>query len=405
MGEMKIGFVPLGEYTPDLRYFANSGLIRAENVVPVYGDYLASPALDRIALVAGSASAYGLHVDQRTGRAFAGIGSRLYEVLDDGTVTERSRAALYPGLPPSNGYWRGCSYGDAVIMTNYTEPVQHLVPGAAVFADMITSTFAPRARSCFSLRNNIFLANCYLTAAYDGLSAGANPTLLAWSGSDRPTQFGSSNANPEIIGADYQSLSFDIGDITGTVAGSDSSTDYGIIVHSNGVVRVDGPPYTCRVIVRDLGGLYPYGVCAAGQDVYLWTAAGLGRLRSGSGPLELVGVGRFVRALVDNATGFSDHPTASVGLLDASEAAFCVSMAYDAINDMLFVAYSENGDLYGRALLAYNIGEDRISWFQLRYDPVIESASQIQFLCSGRQNSAASWCPGRDLRFISSDQL
>lgn len=404
MGEIRRSFVPFGEYTPDLRYFANDGLVVAENVVPVYGDYLSSPAMERIVLVAGSAIAYGMHVDQRTGRGFVGIGDRLYEVLDDGTVTDRSRAAFYGGLPPSAGFWRGCSYGDTVIMTDYTEPVQYLPPAAVDFADMITSTFAPRARHCFPLRQNLFLANCTLPGAYDGLSAGANPTLVAWSGNDTPRLFGSLNANPEIRGAGYQPLNFDIGDIAACTAGSDGDNDYGIVAHSNGIVRVDGPPYTFRVIARNTGTLYPYGICSAGQDVYLWTAAGLGRLRGGSGPLELLGVGKFIRAITDNATGFSSHPSATVGLLDASEAAFCVSMAHDPTNDILFISYSENNNLYSRALLSYNIGEDRLTWFQLRHATGTDP-DQIMFLCAGRQLPSASWAPGRDLRFISSIAL
>lgn len=404
MGERIQGFVPFGEYTPDLRYLANNGLLRAENVVPVYGDYLSSPALDRISATIVADQPYGLYVDRRTGRGYAGIGSRLYEILEDGTVTDRSIATLYGGLVPSNGYWRGCSFGTNVVMTNYTEPVQYLASGAALFANMITSTFAPRARFCFPLSINLFLANCTLPGAYDTLASGANPTLVAWSRNDDIRQFGSRNANPEIVGADYQPLNYDIGDITGACAGSDGQTDYGIIIHSDGLVRVDGPPYQFRVIGRNVGGLYPYGVCAAGQDVYIWTAAGLARLPGGSGPLQLIGEGKFIRAQTDNATGFSQHPGATVGLLDASEAAHTVSMAHDPLNNILFVAYSENNNLYSKALLAYNIGEDRLTWFQVRHEAEADPNIAL-FLNSGRNSAANSWCPGRDIRFLTATSL
>lgn len=404
MSERINGFVPFGEYKPDLRYFANDGLLRAENVIPVYGDYLSSPALERLSASIVGDQPFGLYVDRSTGKGFAGIGPRLYEILEDGTVTDRSRAATYPGLPPANGFWRGCNFGANVIMTNYTEPVQYLATGAALFADMITSVFAPRGRFCFPLRNNLFLVNCTLPAAYDGLPIGANPTLAAWSGSDVFRQFGSFNADPQIIGAGYQQLNFDIGNVTGACAGSDGNTDYGIIVFSDGLVRVDGPPYTFRVIGRNVGGLYPYGMCAAGQDVYIWTAAGLARLPGGSGPLQLIGEGKFIRAQTDNSTGFSQHPGATVGLLDASEAAYTVSMAHDPLNNILFVSYSENGELYSKALLAYNIGEDRLTWFQMR-DQVGADPSLVLYLNSGRQSSANSWCPGRDVRFVTSSGL
>lgn len=404
MGERINGFVPFGEYKPDLRYLANDGLLRAENVVPVYGDYLSSPAMERLSASIAAALPYGMYVDRSSGKGFVGLGDRLYEVLEDGTITDRSRAAFYGGLTGQNGFWRGCNFGTNVIMTDYTEPVQYLTPTAVDFADMITSTFAPRARFCFPLRNNLFLANCILPAAYDGLAIGANPVLVAWSASDLFRQFGSFNVDPQLVGAGYQELNFDIGNITGACAGSDGNTDYGIVMHSDGLVRVDGPPYSFRVIGRNVGGLYPYGICAAGQDVYIWTAAGLARLPGGSGPLEVIGAGKFVRAQTDNSTGFSQHPGATVGLADSTEAAYVVSIAHDPLNNILFVSYSENNNLYSKALLAYNIGEDRLSWFQIRHQAGADPNLAL-FLNSGRHSAANSWCPGRDVRFLTATSL
>ena len=402
MTELLTGFVPFGEFMPDQRLLANGGLYRAENVVPAHGDYVSSPALTRIVSVAEDL-AFGLHVDQRSGHGYAGIGDDIYEVTEAGVVTPRSIAGGYPALPSANGFWRGTSVGANVVMTDYTEPVQYLASGAALFANMITTTgatgFAPRARHVFMLRQNLFLANCFLPLAYDGLAAGANPTLIAWSQSGNIRAFGSARANPELIGAGFQPLEYDLGSIRCAVG----SSDYGIVGFSDGLVRVDGPPYTARVIVTGPGCLYPYGMCAAGDDVYLWGGAGLARLRGGEPPLEILGSGppgKFHRFLTDNATGFSAHPVASVGLLDETEAAYVVSLAYDSVNDMLFVAYSENNDLYSKALLAYNVREDRLSWFQLRHASG-DLLSQALFLCPGRQTTA-SWAPGRDIRFLSS---
>jgi len=395
------GYIPFGEFTPDLRLFANDGLVRADNVVPVYGDYITSPAIERIVDASlSTGQVHGLHVDPLSGKGYAAIGQSIIECNEDGTKTDRSGAAYVEDS------WMGCSFGSTVIMTNLLNPVQALVSGAGTFANLITSTFAPKAKFCFPFRVNLFLAHLSLGSGYDGLSAGANPTVVAWSQNDVPAKFGSFNANPELRGAGYQPLNFDIGEITGACSGA----DYAIIAHSNGIVRVDGPPYTFRVVATNYGCLFPYAMCVVGDDTYLWTPAGLGRMRGGVGPIESIGLGKFVRFLVDNATGFSPHPFMTMGLLDNTEPYVAVSMAHDAINNVLFIAYSHFDTLtssnqpYGKALLAYNISEDRLTWFQVQNGELDAAKNLCLFLRPGRQQPPASWCPGRDIRFLSNSE-
>lgn len=396
------GFISFGEYKPDLRYFANDGLLRADNVIPVYGGYIVSPSygapLGLIAVGPADGTPQGLHIHQANGNVYAPVhdlsasSTQMWQITPAGVVTDVSRAALY-----ALGAFTGCSFGSNVIMTNKTSLVQFQANGTGLFADMITSTFVPRAHFCFSLRNNLFLANCELSAGYDGLPAGANPTLVAWSGSDLFRQFGSFNADPQIIGAGYQQLNFDIGDIRCGLAGA----DYGIIGHSNGIVRVDGPPYTFRVISRGIGMAFPYGACSVRDDIYFMSPAGLAVLVGGEGPPRIIGGGKFVRSMIDNVTGFGLHAAFISVAATLDYATFSnLSMAHDAVNDIIWVAYTLSGDATPcRGLLAYNIAEDRASFFQVYFSG---NPTGTLFLRAGRQGAVGDWMPGRDIRWISS---
>lgn len=394
MGERISGIVPFGEFKPDLRYLANDGLIRATNLIPVYGNYVTSPKLERVSgqINAAQTTSFGLHVDRATGNAYIGAetlaGARdLYKVTPAGVVSIVSKVAgAYAASDHTSG-WQGASFGQNQIMTHVTaaggDPVQVLLPGAALFADMIVSTFQPRGRFVFPLGQNLFLANCYLPAGYDGLSAGANPTLVCWSRSDDITQYGSQNANPEIIGAGYQPLNFDIGEITGAI----SCGDYGIIGFSDGIARVDGPPYVFRVLSRSTGTIYPNSMCAVGADAYLWSSGGPAKLVGGYGEPQVIGAGRWLRFLLDNATGFSEAPAVfgSSNILD-------VSMAFDPQNELLFICYSILGNV-GLQFIVYNIREDRTSTFNL--------GTSVRFLRAGQSTvDSGAWSPGRAIRFV-----
>lgn len=392
-------FIPFGEFAPDRRYLGNeeSGMLMAREVVPVYGSYIASPDTPSIATVVGSGTERGLHVHFQTGDGYVavdvGANGRIFQVTEAGVVTDRSIAALYTaGLETY-----GCSFGTNVIMTNGTDPVQFRDgSGASLFANMITSAaFAPAGKFPFAFKNNLFLANLTLPAAYDTLPIGANPTVVAWSRNDDIRQFGSFNIDPQIIGAGYQPLNFDIGNITGAIGG----TDYALVACSNGFVRIEGPPYTFSVVVDGCGCLYPYSLVRVREDVYFWGPAGLMRLPGGFGPVQSVGIGKFTRSLIDNATGFSDMAWVNGGQI--------ISGAYDAVNDIVVMAYrsalSTSGvvDPHTQTFLWHNVTENRSSVATMpRYD-TNDKVSPIHYLRTGKQAGVGStWSPARDIRFL-----
>lgn len=401
MGSIVKGYVPFGEYKPDLRFFANDGLYRADNVIPVYGGYIVSPAWEGGSAPVGPNTGVpqGMHAHQANGNCYvpvtAGAVTRIWQVTPGNVVTDVSRAALYAVPVSPAGGWVGTSFGPHVVLCPSSDEVQYQADGTGLYANMITSTFAPRARFCFALRQNLFLANLTLAAPYDGLAAGTNSTVVAWSRNDDLRQYGSFNIDPQIIGAGYQPLNFDIGDIRCGLAGA----DYGIVGFSNGIVRIDGPPYTFRVLSRDLGMGFPYGACSVREDIYFMSPAGLAVLYGGEGPAKILGGGKFVRSLIDNATGFGLHATNAPVATSLDFSSFTsISMAYDAVNDLLWMSYSLQGDtIPARGLLAYNIAEDRASFFQIYHSG---NPGGILYLRTTRQGSG-SWLPGRDIRWVS----
>lgn len=396
-------FIPFGEFAPDRRYLGNeeSGMLMAREVVPVYGSYITSPDTPSLATITGAGFERGLHVHFQTGDGYAavdvGANGRLFQITEPlglpSVVTDRSRAALYT----FGTEWYGCSFGANVIMANGVDAVQFRDGGgASLFADMITSTFAPVGQFPFAFKNNLFLANLTLPAAYDTLPIGANPTVVAWSRNDDIRQFGSSNVDPQIIGADYQPLNFDIGNITGAIGG----TDYAIIACSNGFVRLEGPPYTFTVVADGSGCLYPYSMVRVREDVYFWGPSGLMRLPGGFGPVESVGLGKFTRSLIDNVTGFSDMSWIDGGQI--------ISGAYDAVNDIVVMAYRSSlvtttgvADPHTQTFLWHNVVENRSSVATMpRYD-TNDLVAPIHYLRTGKQTGVGSaWSPARDIRFL-----
>lgn len=401
------GLVRFGEFKPDLRYHGNDGLLEAINVMPVYGSYITTPAITRVANVGGVASRPGgLHVHRPSNNSYAAMeqapNARLHQVTSAGVVTDVSRVALYTNpTAPASG-WRGCSFGPHVIMTNYLDPVQIQLNGAGLFVDMITSTFAPQARHCFSFGQNIFLADCFLPGAYDGLAAGANPTLICWSRDGDARQFGSFNSNPEITGSGYAPLNFDIGAIRGVFAGD----DYTLIGCSDGFVRLEGPPYTFRVVSRGTGCAYAQGGCFVRGDFYFWSAAGLARLRGGDGSAEILGAGKFSRWLTDNATGFSGYSSTGLSGAQGTTTHFSVCLEYCPLTDIIFISYNLSTEsLPGAGIACYNVGEDRLTFTDLYPAGEGGNFASIRFMCQGSQGVQNLWGPGRDMFFLENDAI
>lgn len=399
-------FFPFGELLPDRREFVNRDLLKAVGVVPVNGNYVAAQIWDE----GGdepTTEPYGLHVHFAGGSTwygYLGTVDKLYEVSSALTLTDKTRlvgGAYASGGAGGEAGWQAVSFGDSVIKTNYIDDVQYLPsPASANFEKLIQSGggnpgMSPKAAFVFSVRNNVFLANLNLSAPFDGLAAGANPTAVAWSQSDVPRQFGSFNATPELIGAGYQPLNYDIGHINGGIGG-----DFGIVSLQRGWVRIDGPPYTFRPFAINRPCRFPNSICVLGGDVYFWGSAGPSVIRSGFGEPEVLGEGKVARTLIDNSTGFSGE-FAIYNNIPIRH----VSVGVDSVNGLIYWSITTqlwNVSRVGDLSVVYNTNDGRFSFVDnhvANLNPAFDPAlfyPGIIFLRS-IPDLGSSWSPGRDL--------
>lgn len=390
-------FLPFGEWLPDQKLFLNSGLVKAENVVPVYGNLYAAPSFSGMPGAAAAAlaqTAYGLGavgLSVTTWNAYVGTTSKIYEITNAGAVTDRSGAAY--ATPDSTSGSQITAFGQSVIETRYTEPPQILLPAAGTFVPLHSATFAPAGRFPFSVRGNLFMAHCFVPAPYDAVPAGANPQLVAWSQTDAPRFYGGPRVDPQLVGSDYQQIANDYGVITGAVGGN-----YGLVFQQRAVVRVDGPPYTFQEVVRGKGTRYPNSIVQNDQDTYFWGDSGPSILEYGGQLLKsdqatALAAGKLQRTLLDNSTSF-DGGYSIKNLISPIE----VSGASDLTNRLIFWAYSRSvGSTPGDAILVYNIEEKRFTIFFL-VDPNGGAAGAL-FL-RNRPNIGGRWRPGSDQVFI-----
>jgi hypothetical protein len=386
-------FLPFGEWLPDQRLFLNQGLLRAEGVVPVYGNYFVAPTPQFLGAVLPQ-TAYGLGVlptSPSAWRAYVGTTSKIYEVTNAGVRTDRSGAAY--ATPDTTSGSQILAFGQSVIETRYTAPPNILLSGAAAFVPLHSGTFAPAGRFPFTIRGNLFLAHCSVPAPYDAVPAGANPQLVAWSQTDAPRFFGGPRVDPQYVGSDYQQIQNDYGMITGAVGG-----DYGLVFQQRAVVRVDGPPYTFQEIVRGKGCRYPNSIVQDEQNTYFWGPGGPTVLEYGgqlqkSDQFTTLGDGKVSRTLLDNTTSFSSYASAS-----GMDPIFVGAVA-DNTNGLIFWAYTKVlGGINGANILCYNINEKRFSFF--RTGPLNGGTESGILFPRWRSDTGDSWTPGQNQVFI-----
>lgn len=350
----------LDRWIPDDVGFRGDQISVCRNLIP-YGkkDYVFGPQLASAdgsnfppARIEGSLHFHAYTATSTIQRLYYGTTTRLYEHILGTSVTDVSRAALYTTAAVAGAAdygWNFASFGDTLVATNYNDEVQFQSAPGTLFANLITSTFAPRAKLCATIRANLFLANCNLPAPYDLLSAGANPFLLAWSKSDVPSLFGSANIDPQHTGAGYQPLLNDGGPITGLVGG-----DWGMAFQSHKITRIDGPPYNFLTIVNNDGTTYPRSVVRVGDDIYFWGLNGPSVLRGGQPPVEILGQETYIRYLreYDFFSGASVTPPTGAGQMVG---------AYSAASRCVFWGLTDASVNYLKRGIAVSIDDNRAS--------------------------------------------
>lgn len=410
-------FIPFGELKADQQSFSNDGLMEALNVVPLHGNYMGAQRWATIGTDEPADEALGLHVHFAGGStwyAYVGSVTALYESTSAGVFTDKTRlvGGAYATSTTSDGNgWQSTSFGNAIVTTNYVDDVQYLPsPATANFAKLAQSGGAnpgmdPKCRFLFPVKNNLFLAYLNLAAAFDGLPIGVNPTAVCWSQTDNIRQYGSFNTTPQLIGAGYQPLNYDLGYITGGIGGQ-----YGLVAMQRGWVRVDGPPFTFRPIVEGEGCRFPNSIVRLHDDVYYWGPQGPSVLRGGEGPPIALGYGKVSRTLIDNSSGFS--PTYSIY---GGIAIRHVSAAADSVNGLVYFCYTttnHGATKIGDTSLVYNVAENRFSHVRnISFDEQTLTVNAdgsssvvsttpwnqgIRFL-QEKPDMGTAWAPARDL--------
>lgn len=363
MAETRHDFIQFGEFLPDRKLFGNEGLLRAYGVTPISGNYIQAPDIRLPGGPGNSLSNLGTDANGRTDDAFGffahqvfnlgarnqyayyGAKDKLVEIDvtagDPLSETDRSKVGGYSfgtSPPTIHDMWWFTSFGASVVATNFNNPVQYLTtPGSGKFADMVSSSFKPQGRFAFPIRQNMFLAYCFLPASFDGLDAGTHPQLVVWSQNGVLEQFGAESVDSSKTGAGYQQdVGTDLGPIQAAVGG-----DFGLVFCSKGIVRIDGPPYEFRVIVEGDTTLFPYSVFRLDQDIYFWGIGGPSVLRGGEPPVERLAVDRAQRSLLDNVTGFGADFS-----VDANMEARQVSGGADSANGLVRFSYVPHSGAY-----------------------------------------------------------
>jgi hypothetical protein len=348
--------------------------------------------------------------------AYVGNDASLFELnatnVDPWTRVDKTRLVGGAYSPPPFGPggtfsgWQGASFGDAVIMTNFSDDPQLLTsPAAANFVKLAQSAggvagtgMDPRARFVFPVQGNLFLAYLLLPTALlrqDGsteLAAGTYPFHVCWSATDNVRQYGSYSATPNLVGCGLQPLNFDLGYITGGIGG-----EYALIAMQRGWVRVDGPPYTFRPVSQGDGCIHPNSIVRLNDDVYFWGPVGPMVFRAGDSHAVSLGANRLVRTIIDRILA----PTVA-SKLDANPVR--ISAAADHINNLVFFSYvpADSSTSRRSITLVYDTNNDR---FALGGDTLFASVTGgngVHFLRSRPVPASTDvlFCPGRDLTGI-----
>lgn len=422
-------FIPWGELKPDGREFNNDGLAIALNVVPFCGSYVPSQywASRKSSNLAALPTGFWAHASALAWYGYYGTDTKLYELSATDTTawTETDKTRLAGGNYSAAAVtgWQGASFGDSVVMTNFTDDPQLLTsPAAANFVKLATTAggtagagMDPRARFAFPVRGNMFLA--YLTLptallrpdATTELAAGTYPQHVCWSASDNVRAYGSFVSTPALVGTGFQPLNYDLGYITGGIGG-----EYGLVFLQRGVVRVDGPPYQFRPIVQGIGCQYPNSIVRFDDDVYFWGPAGPMVLRGGEGPAVPLTTNKLARALTDiyvspgEQTFSSTIPSVPANEFAVAAAADTaqISAAPDNLTRTVWWSYvsrvmQDLPIIVPCRSLTYSVDDDRFSWQSPCDDATADSKIGLYYLRSvPTKAQAASWLPGRDIAGI-----
>lgn len=258
--------IPLGPWLPDAPEFENPGSNTMLNCLPrTAGSYGPAPSTSAVTGVLGARAQGGIYVRDAGGNVhgFAGDATKLYTNVAGSTAwVDISKVGGY--ATASDESWQFTVFGERIIATNYTDPIQSFVMGVdTVFSDL--SADAPHARYVAEVKGFLMVAN-----TSDPID-GAVPQRVWWSALDDPTSWPvpGTDAAAEVQ-SDFQDLVGTGGWNTGLVGGL-SSADAAIF-QERAVQRCVyiGPPaiFSFAVLSGGRGTPAPGSIIQVGEQAF-----------------------------------------------------------------------------------------------------------------------------------------
>lgn len=250
--------IKFGEYLPDQPPFENAGATVAENVVPAANGYRNLPSLLPFSGAANKfiRGMFAAKNDDLNTAIYVGDENSLYTFdAGDASLEDISKTSNASYSTADGDIWRFVQFGEHVICTNFSDPIQTIdATASGRFADL--GGTPPKAK---------FLAvvGDFVMCGYtDDTTDGEKPYRVRWSGLGDYDSWAISASTQ----ADFQDIS-DMGAITGLVGG-----EYATILMEKGIVRAQyvGSPliFQFDTVQLQRGCKISGSVVSLGQSVF-----------------------------------------------------------------------------------------------------------------------------------------
>lgn len=248
--------IQFGQFLPDQSAFGNAGVTVANNVIPAAIGYESMQDISPISSAADSAIVGMIAAADDDGNValYAADRGKIYKYnTTNGDLDNFSKTGNYSTDP--NDRWRFVQFGQDVIGTNFTDPIQYTqAASGSTFGDL--SADAPKAKYIAVVRDFVMTG-----FTYDAADS-TKPYRVRWSGIGDHTSWAISATTQ----ADYQDIA-DMGDVTGLVGG-----EYATILLEKGIVRASyiGSPLIFQFdkVETVRGCKVPGSVCNVGHAVF-----------------------------------------------------------------------------------------------------------------------------------------
>ncbi len=249
--------IEFGEYLPDVAPLENPGLINCKNILPTSAGYQPFPSAAPASVSTIDARAqggYSARDQTNLGTVYTIVGTfdKLYS-FDATGFTDVSQVGGYS--TQADDTWEFVAWGNDIIATNFTDPIQNMTLGSPPFADLGGSP--PHARHIATVDNFVVVGN-----TWDG-AADYQPQRVQWSGLNNSATW----AVSAVTQADYQDLRNDGGYIQKIIGG-----EFGLIFQERAITRMSyiGSPLVFQFdqVETNRGALAAESVIKVGPNVY-----------------------------------------------------------------------------------------------------------------------------------------